>query len=62
MHNATKIIHRSKQTHPTPLGILPSNVAKNISKTNPKANTKGTKKKTKQLKHLVACNRNSAAF
>jgi hypothetical protein len=40
MHSTTKIIHPLEQTHPTPLGILPSNVTNNISKTNPKANTK----------------------
>jgi hypothetical protein len=45
MHSATKILHPSKQTQPTPLSILPSNVTTNIFKTNPKANAKTEKTK-----------------
>jgi hypothetical protein len=62
MHSATKILHPSKQTQPTLLIILPSNVTTNIYKTNPKANAKTKKSKTKQLKHLVACSKNFTTF
>jgi len=62
MHSATKIIHPSKETQPTPSSILPSNVTKNISKTNPKANAKAKKSETKQTKHFIAYSKNSTTF